>query len=383
MIETSSVYGRRLLEGIARYLRSHRPWSIFLEQRELDSTPPRWLKSWRGDGVISRSSSPIVVEALREAKVATVDLSDRRPAFGLPRIRNDDRAIGMMAAEHLLERGFRSFGFCGFKGEDWATLRREAFFDTLARSGYAGQVFESPWSGHDAQSWEEEQERIAFWIKTLPKPVGVMACNDVRGLHVLDACQRSALRVPEEVAVVGTDDDSLLCELCDPPLSSIIPNPEQIGYEAAVVLDRLMEGGSLDFQERLIPPLGVAVRLSTDVLAIDDEHFAAAVRFIRVHACRGITVDEVLARVPLSRSTLERRFRKYLGRSPQAEIRAVQIRRAQQLLAETDHPMHRISELVGYEHVEYFNVAFKRECGRTPGRFRQEARSSASAHGGR
>jgi LacI family transcriptional regulator len=378
LIETSSVYGRRLLEGITRYLRSHRPWSIHLEQRELDSISPRWLESWRGDGVISRSSSPQVVSALREARVAAIDLSDRRPTFGLPRIRNDDRAIGVVAAEHLLERGFRSFGFCGFTGEDWAALRRAAFFDTLARAGYSGDDFASPWRGHGAQPWEEEQERIAGWIKGLPKPVGVMACNDVRGLHVLDACQRSGSKVPEEVAVVGTDDDSLLCELGEPPLSSVIPNPEEIGYQAAAMLDRLMEGGSVDFQERLILPLGVAVRLSSDVLAIDDEHFTAAVRYIRTHACHGITVDEVLARIPLSRSTLERRFRKYLGRSPQAEIRLLQVRRAQQLLAETDHAIHRISELVGYEHPEYFNVAFKRVCGRTPGQFRQEARSSAS-----
>src|SRR4051812_10310295 len=147
MVETSSIYGRRLLEGITRYLRSHRPWSIFLEQRELDSEPPRWLETWRGDGIISRWSRPNVTEALRGADVAAVDLCDRRGSFGLPRITSDDRAIGILAAEHLLERGFRSFGFCGFVGELWVLRRREAFLDTLARSGYSGRVYESHWSG--------------------------------------------------------------------------------------------------------------------------------------------------------------------------------------------------------------------------------------------
>lgn len=381
MIETSSVYGRRLLEGITRYLRTNRNWSIFLEQRELDSVPPRWLKTWRGDGVISRWSSPGVASVLREAGLAAIDLSDRRPPFGLARIRNDDRAIGVMAAEHLLDRGFRSFAYCGFKGEYWAIDRREAFLDTLARSGFAGKVFESSWSWPGAEPWEDEQERIGAWIGLLPKPVGILTCNDVRGLHVLDACQRSALKVPEEVAVVGVDDDSLLCELCHPSLSSIVPNPEQIGFEAAAALDRLMEGGDVGFEERLVSPLGVATRLSTDVLAVDDEHLTSSVRFIRENACQGITVDDVLGRVPLSRSTLERRFRKFLGRSPQAEIRAVQLRRARQLLAETDHAMHRIAELVGFEHSEYFNVAFKREFGQTPGQFRQQARGDRRAKG--
>ncbi|MDR3633515.1 MAG: DNA-binding transcriptional regulator [Isosphaeraceae bacterium] len=381
MIETSSVYGRRLLEGITRYLRTHRSWSLFLEQRELDSVPPRWLGTWRGDGIISRWSSPSVVALLREAELAVIDVSDRRPPFGLVRIRNDDRAIGVLAAEHLLERGFRSFAYCGFKGEYWAIDRREAFLETLTRSGFASQVFESPWSGPGAEPWEDEQERIGTWIRSLPKPVGMLTSNDVRGFHVLDACQRFELKVPEEVAVIGVDDDSLLCELCRPSLSSIVPNPEQIGFEAAAALDRLMGGGSVDFEERVIPPLGVTTRISTDVLAVDDEHFASSVRFIRENACHGLTVEEVLERVPLSRSTLERRFRQFLGRSPQAEIRAVQLRRARQLLAETDHAMSRIAELVGFDHAEYFNVAFKREFGLTPGQFRQQAQGDRRSRG--
>jgi LacI family transcriptional regulator len=378
MIETSSIYGRRLLEGVARYLRSHRSWSIFLEQRELDSVPPRWLKDWRGDGVISRWSTPEVASTLSGSGLAVVDLSDRRESFGLARLNSDDRAIGRMAAEHLLERVFRSFGYSGFAVEWWSTLRREAFLEALGGAGYAASVYESPWGGPDSPPWEDEQIQIGRWIESLPKPAGVMACNDVRGFHVLDACKRAGFRVPEEVAVIGVDDDALLCELCNPPLSSIISNPEQLGYEAAALLDRMMAGEAVDVGERLVPPLGVTTRLSTDVLAVDDEHFAAAVRYIREHACHGIGVDEVLARIPLSRSTLERRFRRYLGHSPQAEIRAVQLRRAKQLLAETDHAMHRIAELVGYEHPEYFNVAFKRDFGLTPGQFRREARSVGS-----
>jgi LacI family transcriptional regulator len=208
----------------------------------------------------------------------------------------------------------------------------------------------------------------------LPRPVGILAANDVRGIEVLGACQASELKVPEEVAVLGVDDDALLYEICAPPLSSIIPNIEEIGYEAAALLDQLMNNKRTPASERFIPPLGIATRHSTDVMSVGDPEFAAAVRFIRENACHGVTVADVFNHVSLSRSTLERRFRSYLGRSPQAEIRAIQIARAERLLAETDHAIQRIAELVGFEHTEYFNVVFKREAGQTPGEYRHQVR---------
>src|SRR5208337_1193346 len=146
-------------------------------------------------------------------------------------------------------------------------------------------TYESPWGGPKAHPWEQEQGQIGQWLRALPRPVGILACNDMRGQHVLDACQRVNLGVPEEVAVIGVDDDVLLCELCDPPLSSIIPNAERVGYEAAALLDRLMAGEKPQCRESRIEPLGVTTRQSTDVLAIDDPHIAAAVRYIREHAC--------------------------------------------------------------------------------------------------
>jgi LacI family transcriptional regulator len=375
MIETSTVYGRKLLQGITRYLRSHRSWSIFLEQREVDTAPPGWLRTWKGDGVISRWSNPRVAEAFTKRGLAAVDLSDRRPPFGLARIHSDDRAIGRLAAEHLLERGFPSFASCSFSGELWAIRRTESFLEELARAGRRGRVYESPWRGAGAHVRESEQVRIGRWLKSLPRPVGVMAPNDVRGIDVLNACQTYGLRVPDEVAVLGVDDDALLCEICSPPLSSIVPNIEQIGYEAAALLDRIIGGEPAGWDERLVPPLGVTTRLSTDVLSVGDQDFATAVRFIRENACHGITVTDVLDHVSISRSTLERGFRTHLGRSPQAEIRAVQLARARQLLAETEHPVHRIAELVGYRHVEYFNVVFRREIGETPGVYRRQVRT--------
>jgi LacI family transcriptional regulator len=380
LVETSSITGRRILQGIARYLRSHRPWSVFVEQRALETVPPSWLETWRGDGIISRFNSPDFAAAIRKAGVAAIDLTHRGPPIGLPRIASEDRTIGRIAAEHLLERGFRTLAFCGFTGLRWSIWRRESFLGVLggAEAVDPGLIYESPWGGPQARSWEGDQEAIGRWLTRLPKPVGILACNDVRGLHVLDATRRVGLHVPEEVAVIGVDDDPLLCELCDPPLSSVVPNMERIGYEAAELLDRLMAGAEAEFEERMIPPVGVVTRLSTDVLAIDDARVAGAVRFIREHACHGITVRDVLGQTPLSRTALERYFRRYLGRSPQAEIRSVQLKRVKQLLAETELTMDRIAELTGFEHPEYLSVVFKRTQGRTPGQYRREAQAAAA-----
>jgi len=376
MVETSLVYGRHLLRGIIRYLRSHQPWSVFFELRELGALPPDWLKDWRGDGIISRPTTPQLAELLRKKKIPVVNLNDVHGDLGLPLIESDHEALGRLAAEHLLERGFRHFGFCGFTGHAWSCRRNQGFRAAVNKAGWSAETYESPWGGPKAHPWEQEQGQIGQWLRGLPRPVGILACNDMRGQHVLDACQRVNLGVPEEVAVIGVDDDVLLCELCDPPLSSIIPNAERVGYEAAALLDRLMAGEKPQHKEWRIEPLGVTTRQSTDVLAIDDPHIAAAVRYIREHACDGATVQDVLQHVPMSRTILERRFRKYLGRSPQGEIRAVQLKRVKQLLAETDLRLDRIAELAGYEHPEYLSVVFKRETSQTPGTYRRQAQAA-------
>jgi LacI family transcriptional regulator len=374
IVETSVVYGRRIHLGIARYVRSHRSWSMFLEQRELGASPPTWLKRHRWDGIISRPTDRRLAAMFRAMRVPVVDLNDLHDALGLPRIHSDNAAIGRFAAQHLLERGFRHFAFCGFTGERWSTGRREGCVEALRAAGCACAVHESYWRGPQAQAWDREQDRIARWVARLPRPLGIVACNDLRGHHVLDACGRAGLAVPEEVAVIGVDDDELLCEMCDPPLSTVVPGAERIGYEAAELLDRLMAGDECAAMERLIEPLGVVTRQSTDVLAIPDADVASAVRFIRERACEGARVSDVLRHVPLSRSLLERRFRRYLGRSPQAEIRLVQVKRVKQLLAETDLPLRTIAELSGFDHVEYLSVVFKRLTGLSPGRYRQTVR---------
>jgi LacI family transcriptional regulator len=212
---------------------------------------------------------------------------------------------------------------------------------------------------------------MALWVGRLPRPIGLMACYDFKAQQLLVVCRELDIAVPEEVAVVGVDNDRLLCDLANPPLSSVIPNTHRTGYEAARILDRLMAGENMPPESHLIEPLGIQTRQSSDTLAIDDPDVAIAVRFIREHAIEGIDVSDVLARVSLSRRALESRFRRIINRTPHQEIMRVRIERVKMLLLASDFSLAEIAAITGFEHVEYLSVAFKREAGQTPRQYRK------------
>jgi len=287
-------------------------------------------------------------------------------------LETDDVLIARMAAEHLMDRGFQHFAYSGDRRFNWSNWREEAFVGAVQRAGRECTIYRP--GGDFTQNDEGQVDDLAAWIKGLPKPVGVMACYDLRGQQILDACRRLSVAVPDEVAVVGVDNDDLLCELAHPPLTSVIPNTHRTGYEAAVLLDQMLQGRQPVQEMQLIPPAGIATRQSTDVLAIDDGHIARAVHFIRQSACEGIKVSEVLRAVPQSRTLLERGFKKYLGRTPHQEILRVRLVRVKELLVETELSLEQIADRTGFAHVEYLSVAFRREIGLPPSTFRQQQR---------
>lgn len=377
LIESSRSYGRELLMGIARYVRIHGPWSIEFEEGDPGEQFPKWFARWKWDGIIARISTPEMAEVIRRTGVPAVDLSGILPEAGFPQIRSDERAVGSMAADHLLERGFKNFAFCGFNGTDWSDLRRASFERRISEAGFACHVFENPGSMQSASNadYEERGERhereLMRWLQALPKPCGLMACNDARGRQVLNCCRELGVAVPDEVAVIGVDKDEIFCELSDLPLSSVILNTQQIGFEAAALLARLMAGENAQSAFTWVKPIGVMARQSTDVLAIDDRHIAAALRHIREHACNGLDVEAILKVVPLSRSVLERRFSQILGTSPKAEILRVRLERVCRLLAESDLSLAEVGHKAGFDHPEYMSRLFKKKMGITPGEFRK------------
>jgi LacI family transcriptional regulator, galactose operon repressor len=384
LIESSRAYGRRTLFGVARYVREHRPWSIFLQERSLGETCPTWLKDWKGDGIIARVESRQIANGIRKLGIPAVDVRYLLKNLGLPSVRPDDAAAARLAFEHLRERGFRHFAFCGFNGADYSDVRRDSFLECAARANLPCHVYTDPVRMRKASTQEYEVrglrdgEHVAHWLSELPKPVGLMACNDIRGQQVLNACRTAGISVPDEVAVIGVDNDEMLCELADPPLSSVSLDTERIGYEAASLLDQMIAGKEPKQSLILVQPVGVITRRSTDVLAIEDRHITMATQFIRERACEGIDVSDVLKVVPLSRSTLERRFYRVLGHSPKEEILRTRLARAKQLLAETDFSLAQVADKVGFEHPEYLSVIFKKKTNLTPGEFRAQARVAAS-----
>ncbi len=374
LVETSNAYARELLHGVRAWLREHGGWTIALGEAGRGAPPPAWLSGWNGDGIIARIETPAIAKAVAATRLPAVDLSAARLLPNLPWLETHDRAVARVAAEHLRERGFQHFAYCGDPRFNWSRWRGDAFVAQLASQGHDCAVFAtkeiSGNGGAQPVELEKDTAELARWIRKLPKPLAIFAAYDIRGLQVLEVCRRLELHVPDEVAVLGVDNDELLCDLADPPLSSVMPDVRRTGYEAAALLDRMMRGEKVLNEGRLFEPRGVAVRQSTDVVAVTDRHIATAVRYIRLHACEGIGVADVVKQVPMSRRVLETRFRKLLGCSPHDQILKVKLDRVKQLLSETDLPLVAIADKTGFAHVEYLSVAFKKNVGLTATEFR-------------
>jgi LacI family transcriptional regulator len=367
-----------MLKGISHYERTHEIWTAFHDDQAHAEKDSHWLSSRKWDGVISRHTSPQLVKTCARRRIPLVDLHDA-PAFpGVPKIRPDNVSIGHQGAEHFMERGHQHFGFSGYSSESWSRERRDGFMEALQLAGRKCDLHDVSYPGDLTPIWDSEQiTTLGDWLRNLPKPVAIMACNDMRAQQIITAAHLNNMLVPDEVAVLGVNNDPLRCELAYPQLSSVAPNAFMSGYQAAETLAGMLQGRRPANYDARIEPSGVVTRLSTDTLAIADRSVGAAISFIRERACRGITVDEVVKHAHASRSQLEKKFRAHLGRSPQAEIRRVQIGKIRQLLAETDFPLKRVAELTGFEHVEYMCVLFKRVTGDSPGVFRKKSSHKA------
>ncbi len=377
LVESSRGYGRGVLQGIAAYVRTHGSWSLFHHERALAAGIPAWLHDWKGDGIIARLETPKMVRAICKLKLPVVDVRARYRIAGVPTVNTDDELVVRLALDHLHHRGLERFAFCGFSGANYSRERLRHFRLQLAPLGHVPYVYEGRMtSGRmDTTAVEESgiggEESLGDWLESLPRPIGILAANDIRAQHVLNACRGRNLLVPEEVAVIGVDNDDVICELCDPPLTSVQADARGVGSQAAAILERMMLGGSAPAEPLRVAPRGVVIRRSTDVVAAADSRIATALRIIRDRACQGLTVQDVLRQLPLSRSTLERRFAAVVGRSPKQEIERLRLERIKNLLAETQYPLRVIAERTGFPFPEYLNTFFKHQTGETPASYRR------------
>ena len=362
MIESSRGFGRSLLRGIAKYSRIHGPWLFYNEPGGREKNLPN-LNSWGANGAIIRDSTKKSSRKILSLGLPTiVAVHIKEQYFHLPTILTDSALISKMAAEHLLDLGFRRFAYCGVYNTWWSQARAKVFGERIAEAGFETSFYKQPKS-QTLRTWQKEQIRIADWLKSLPKPVGMMAAYDDRAKDVIAACKLANLKVPDEVAVVGVDNDDLVCELYHPTISSIALNAERAGYEAAELLDKMMTGEQMANQKIMIQPTHVVTRQSTDILAIEDPDVVSAMRFIRRRAKEPIQVSDVVKAVEISRQGLYQKFQKNLGCPINQKIRQARIEIIARMLAETNLPVSRIAMALGFTSIDHIARYFKKEKG--------------------
>lgn len=364
-----------VLDGIASYELSNADWNFFLDDQARSVANPEWLFGRHWDGVICRHRFPALIEECLRRGVPCVDMEDWPTVYpGVPKVRPDNTAVGHVGGEHLLDRAFQHFAYCGFSSEHWSVERRRGFVEAIEAVGHQVSILETEYSHELAPDWDmEEQARIQEWVAGLEKPVAIMACNDLRAAQVIEAVHHGGFAIPLEVSVLGANNDVCRVKLSHPSLSSVPINAVDWGFKAAEALDLMMRGERAP-EQVFVDPLPVVTRRSTEALAVDDPAVSRALKIIHEEATEALKVDDLARRVNVSRSVLERRFRKFLRRTPQEEIRTMKIMRAKQMLLETDKTLADIAEAIGFEHPEYLSVMFKRLTGETPRDFRQKRR---------
>ena len=373
LIDTSTSWGVRLIKGVSRHAQEVGDWLIHVEpwgRYERFRVP----QGWQGQGIIARINHKALANDITAIGLPTINLS-WYPFCGerIARCTVDPVASGQMAAEYFLSTGFKQFAYCGplhqlGYGDEFA----DAYCAALKKRGFSCNVYPTPGGDQQSIAWDTHLASLVKWLEQLPHPIAMLCWSAARGRQVTEACHYAGIRVPDQVSVLGGDHDELMSHISSPPLSTIDQPAEQIGYEAARLLEGMMRGNKPRKRPLLFPPTRIIVRHSTDTLAIDDEIVRDALRLIRDRAPDGIHVSDVVRELAVARRALEQRFVRLIGRTPAAEIRRVRIEAAKQYLVESDRSIAHISRVTGFGHQDLFSRVFRRTVGLTPSQFRRQ-----------
>jgi len=377
LLEPNAWSSRQLIDGIMRYASEHGPWRFVFQEFTADGVVDKWLLRSAPDGVLAGITSRTMAKKLRRLGVPIVDIFEEHATAYIPQIVCDDREVIRLAVDHLRDRGIRRFAFVG-SGESHVAHQRRKWFNEyvqLQQQRSNGSARKGQSTCHALMLPGEPMActhgSLADWLRSAPTPLGVVACNDAWAALVLRACNESDLSVPDDIAVIGVDDDPVFCHLGDPPLSSINCNSHEIGYRAAAMVHGMIAHGDSPPPVTFVPPAGVESRKSTDRLAISDQDVVAAVRYVQDHVGQRLSTHSVASAFGVSRRTLERMFTKHLGHSPAAEISRVKLERVRELLSSTVMPLTDIVKQTGFSHVETLHRLFKKRFGLSPGGYRR------------
>jgi LacI family transcriptional regulator len=365
--EASRQAGRDMLKGLSNYTKLHGPWSFYRQlpfyqissaSSRIETRLQQIIREWQPDGIVIEGPPVKAPENLIPPNMPAVIIPTRNLVDGFCNVIDNDGNCGRLGAEHFLDRGFTNLAYCGYTQMYWSKVRAEAYCQRAHQAGLEVHTYDQPIS--KIRTWEKEKINMVNWLVGLPKPVAIMACNDDLTQYIFDACKTAELRIPEEIALLGVDNDDLICSLSDPLLSSIRLNFEKCGYEMAEMLHEQMMAQKPRHHSIALEAQHVVTRQSTDIMAIDNPDLVKALVFIRKHATNRIGIDHVVSQVSLSRRMLERHFRQYLGRSIHQEILRVQMHAIEKRLLETELPVSKIARNCGFSTPEYMGQAFRR-----------------------
>lgn len=373
LLESDEAFDRGIARGIGDYIRNHTGWIILMDP--MMEVSMEGIQHWNPDGIITSIHLPAIKEVSKLKDIPTVGFGsyseERDGHLDFPIVTSDQHAIGRMAAQHFMSNGIRQFAFCGGNEKaPWCAQRREGFVDELSRKGFSCKIYEP--SFKKAVNMPDAVRSLSKWLASLEKPCGVFVFFDGWARWLLDACVIEHINVPQEISVLGVDNDRWLCELSQPMLSSVDVNVRKAGYTAAEQLDRLMRKEPVKPPVSRIAPAQIIVRDSSNFMNFDDPEVAFALRYIREHACDPISTADVLKVTGMSNSTAYRKFMKSLGHSIHSEIQSVQMERIKKLLTSTNMSIGDVSKAAGFENVRYLTQVFREETGLTPTEYRRK-----------
>jgi len=376
LLDFAEEYSKSLMKGINTYSREVGPW-IFcrmpLFHRETVGIDGilKWALEWGADGIIGQLYNDKDIERFVQAGIPVIAQDFKERFAEIPNITGAYHETGQLGADYFLKKGFTNFAFYGFSDIVWSRERSEGFEDRVKSAGHKVHYFEHK-KARSTELWYYKPSSLSRWLKSLPKPIGLMACDDNQGQHITEACRHVGIRIPEEVAVLGVDNDEMICDLSDPPLSSIALDVEKGGYDAAKLLEHLIKHSITDYHDIVVKPMQVITRHSTDIYATNDDHIASSLKFIHQNIDKNLHVDEVVKQVPLSRRALEKRFLEITGYPVYKYIFNLRIEKFTQKLLDTDMSVFEIALDMGLTDSKNIARQFRQVKGCSPSVYRNK-----------
>lgn len=370
-------YGKNLLRGITRYSKDHGPWTFcrmptsYRDKLGMKGIL-KWAQEWEADGIIGQFYDDDEVKIFANENIPVIAQDFKERLNTVPNISGSYIETGRQGAEYFLKKGFTNFAFYGFKNIVWSRERAKGFEERIEEAGYNVHYYEHE-NSRSPDLWYYKPSELSHWLKSLPKPIALMTCDDNQGHHITEAAKHAGIRIPEEVAVLGVDNDEMICELSDPPLSSIALDTEKGGYEAARLMEQLIETDNcIAWEDIVVHETQVITRLSTDIFAAKDAYIVTALKFIHKNLDKNLKVEQILREVPLSRRSLEKRFVQTTGYPVYEYIYNQRIEQFTKKLLETDMSIFEIAIELGLSDSKNIARQFKQIKGLTPMEYRKK-----------